>query len=521
MSILKKAGALAALSTAMGAAHALPLADYDAAVVNIFYGGATATDNVLENIWIANVGGLCVAGTIDSYRSVAADNERVIFCRVDSSTVPGFPAAPGLKVAFHKESRGGSSNGVNPLIDVASSQGHALRWLDMTALRNSGGAGCGNVAVGATATLQAYTNHPNCQTFLTPVDTAASATFDVHGGISDTEPALSSPPPSAAEIALLSTKPGLGIQFGVPVTEVLYRALQVGQGITLKPECDTVAEQDSQACVPSLTRSQIRGLYSGRIVNWTRLRDRLGNALPSAPGVTPPANNTVHHCRRVASSGTQASVETYWLAQRCESGSPTFVLPNDGSSVNDTVWVPANVANGTRNAGPSSGNVRTCLNTYNTANRWGIGVLSTEVTAAQMVGFRMVAVDGAAPSLENVANGDYEFFTENTLNRIADGGTGALAATDPRRIAIEYIENNLGQPAILAEVNAPFAGRPWGDGGVLAIAGAFVPNAPLATKANMASNPVNTLSRSTGGTTNNCNPPIAIRDTPANGSPNP
>jgi len=301
----------------------------------------------------------------------------------------------------------------------------------------------------------------------------------------------------------------------------LYRALQVGQGITAKAECDTALEQDTTACVPSLTRSQIRGLYSGRIVNWTRLRDINGNALPSAPGVTAPASNVVHMCRRVGSSGTQASFETYWLAQRCESGSPAFALPNDGSSITDTTWIPANVANGTRNAGVSSGNVRTCLNTYNTANRWGVGVLSTEVTNAQMVGFRMVAVDGAAPSLEHVANGDYDFFTENTLNRVADGFPGALLATDPRRIAIEYIETNLGLPAIISEINLGFAGRPWGDGGTLAIAGGFAQNPTPATKAAMASNPVNTVSRSTGGTTNNCNPPIAIRDTPVNGSPNP
>ena len=521
MTMLKKTAAFVALSIAASAANALPLADYDASTVNIFYGGATATDNIIENVWRANAGGLCVAGTIDIYRSVSADNERVVFCRVDSSTVPGFPAAPGLKVAFHKESRGGSSNGVVPLISVAAGQAHALRWLDMNQLKAAGGAGCGSTAVPASATLQAYTDHPNCQTFLTPVDTAASATYDVNGGISDVEPALSFPAPTADQLALLNTKPGLGIQFGVPVTEALYRALQVGQGITAKAECDTLAEQDTPACVPSLTRAQVRGLYSGRITTWTRIRDRNGVALPSAPGVTAPGSNSVYMCRRVGSSGTQASFETYWLAQRCENGSPSFVVPNDGSTINDATWVPANVANGTRNAGPSSGNVRTCLNTYNTGNRWGVGVLSTEVTGAQMVGFRMAAIDGAAPSLENVANGDYDFFTENTLNRVADGAPGSLLATDPRRIAIEYIENNLGLPAVISEINQPFAGRPWGDGGTLAIAGAFTPNAAPATKANMASNPVNTLSRSTSGTTNNCNPPIAIRDTPANGSANP
>jgi hypothetical protein len=512
MKHMNKIAAAVALGLA-GGAHALPLSDYDSTVVNVYFGGATATDNVLENVGLAITGGYCVPGTIDIYRTTTANNQRVIFCRVDGTRVPGFPAAPGARVAFHKESRGGSSNGVIPLIDVAFSRAHALQWLDLDQLRLAGGGnGCVTTAVAATAALNAYTNHANCNNLLTPVDTAASAQYDINGGISDVEPALSFPAPTPAEIARLSSRAGLGIIFGVPATTNLYTALQVAQGKT--------PGSISPADIPSLTSAQVRGLYTGFIADWNQITTPSGAPLPSAPGVTPPNSTEVNVCRRVASSGTQASFETYWLYQRCQGGVATFVEPNDGSSPLDTVWIPvATPPVGTVNAGPSSGNVRLCLATYGNAlnNRWAVGVLSTEVSSGNLTegNFRMIAVDGAAPTLQNTANGLYDFFTENTLNRVATGFPGALP-NDLRRTLLVYVENNIGLPPLISQLNNNFQNRPWGDGGSLGIPnGATInPNPSPATNTEMDTNPVNTQTRSPLGPTNNCAPPVAFGDTP-------
>jgi hypothetical protein len=216
----------------------------------------------------------------------------------------------------------------------------------------------------------------------------------------------------------------------------------------------------------------------------------------------------------VASSGTQASYESYLLNQRCVSGVQTFALPDDGSSVDDTTYLPSNFAGALVNAGPSSGNVRTCLQAANTGNYWGIGVLSTEVTAANLSdagdSFRFTAVDGFAPTLANVANGDYDFFTENTINRVAPGNTGALAAGDVRREITTLIDEKLGLNTVIANLDATFAGRPWGNGGILSLSANSTTGTAPYSDAEMSTSPVNTLSR--GG--NNCTPPFMVKPTP-------
>jgi hypothetical protein len=519
--IIRSAIAVAVTATLGSAANALDRTEY-ASAVKIYFGGATATDNVLEEVFISTVGGICDAtlGDVDIYRTTA--NQRVITCRVSNENTPnhGFAArgAGGTMIAFHKESQGGSSNGVVPLIAVARGLAHELRWLDVAQLAND----CTVAAVGATPNLQAYTNHTACATTaLTPVDTAGPSAFDVHGGISDNEPAVAYPPPGADAARLLSN-PGLGIIFGVPVTTNLYRALQVAQ-FGDNSACDG---SDAPTCVPSLTRSQVRALYTQTTFDWNSIKNSAGTSLSSITGVTAPTDTFVRICRRVAASGTQASYETYWLHERCGiDGLRGFAVPDDASTVDDTVYSPSDFASGSLvNAAPSSGNVRTCLAAANSGGFWGIGVLSTEVTDANYNsgngGFRFVAVDGAAPNLTNVANGDYDFFTENTINRVSNtfpGNQGALADGNPRREIIELIDEKLGLPAVLANLNATFDGRPWGNGGVLALSSTATPATAPYSDAEMAANPVNSQTRDG----NSCMPPVMVKPSPVIATPNP
>lgn len=499
-------------------AQALTRTEYAAlpAAQKIYFGGATATDNVLEAAFIAlNDLGICdtTLGNIDIYR---AANERVITCKVSDTTTPGHGfatrAAGGTSIAFHKESRGGSSNGVTPLLNVSAGQAHSLLWLDVSQLAND----CTVVNKAATATAAAYIEHSDCATVYTPADTAGSAVYDIHGGISDVEPSLSYPAPSTTEVARLTVNPGVAIVFGVPVSLNLYRALQ---HVQFAGACDAALVNDTTACVPSFTREQVRGLFSGNSINWNKFKDVDGNNLNTAAAldgvVSVPASGRVKNCRRVATSGTQASFETYFLHQRCVTGAPSFVSPDIGT-ITDTTWVSTNggaLVTAHTNAAPSSGNVRSCLNDANSQNVWAIGVLSTEITDSQVGNFRFVGLDGAAPNLTNVANGTYDFFTENTLNRIADGNTGALTNGDIRREVVELVDERLGNTAGLAAMNADFDGRPWGNGGVLALSSVTATATAPYSDAEMSAEPVNTQGR--GG--NNCTPPVQKKIQPVFG----
>jgi hypothetical protein len=499
-----------AIAAAFGTtAQAFPRTDY-AAATKIYFGGATATDNTLEEAFIAaGAGCICdtTIGGIDVWR---ASNQRVVTCTVSNDQTPGhgFPtrAAGGLKVAFHKESAGGSSNGVNPLIAVSKGQAHSLRWLDVGSLAND----CTVTSVAATASLAAYTDHSSCTLVQTPADVAGASAYDAHGGISDVEPGLSYPSPGADASRLLAN-PGLAIVFGVPVTKALYRALQVAQ-FGDGSACDG---SDLATCVPSMSKDQIRALYTQNIVDWSEFKDAAGNALTGLTGVTAPADNYVRICRRVATSGTQASFETFFLNQRCATVAAVFAEPDgDGSGITDTSYHASDFASGYLvNAAPSSGNVRTCLQAANTGNYWGVGVLSTEVTASNLSGagdsFRFIGIDGAAPTLANVANGDYDFFTENTVNRV-NSGTGVLADGDARREVIELIDERLSAPARLVAINATFTGRPWGNGGMLGLSINATSNTAPYSDAELAASPVNTQSRFG----NNCTPPVMIKASP-------
>lgn len=518
-----------------GSVQALDRGPEYTAALKIYFGGATATDNVLETSLIAADGdSICdpVLADIDVWR---ASNQRVVTCRVSNdhpvTAGRGFEtrANGGTLIAFHKESAGGSSNGVNPLIAVAKGQAHALRWLDVGGLTND----CTVTAVAATTATLAYTDHSGCTLVQTPVDTAGSATYDANGGISDNEPALAFPAPGA-DAALLTSVPGISIVFGVPVTTALYRALQQVQFIG-SPDCladtdvsQTVDSRDTAACVPSLEKQQISALYSQTVFDWNDFKAANGTALTAAAGVTAPADEFVRVCRRVATSGTQATFEAFFLNQRCASGVTGFAVPDDLSTITDTVYSPNQFAAGSLiNAAPSSGNVRTCLASANTGNFWGLGVLSTEVTSSNYGaatgtpiagtppggnGFRFVAINGATPNLVNTANGTYDFFSENTVNRVKAGGIGAI--TGLRLQVVQLVSNRLGNVDALNTINGTFAltpSTPWGQGGVLALPAVANPSTAPYSVAELAANPISTQTRAG----NMCNMPAMAKPQPA------
>jgi hypothetical protein len=207
-------------------------------------------------------------------------------------------------------------------------------------------------------------------------------------------------------------------------------------------------------------------------------------------------------------------------------------VPDDGSTTTVGRAANANWDNtgpggqgGFVNASESSGDVRNCFAYHVTNGTWAIGTLSTEVSLSNLGGggvnnggFRMVRVDGALPNLASVANGDYDFFTENVTVRRSAAPVPPASVTP----LLTFISSNLGLPAVVSLINTSFQGRPWGDGGVLSIpAGSITPNAPPAIDGatgagTMRSNPVNTQSRSVvNERVNNCNPPIMVNPSPA------
>lgn len=274
MSFIKQLGAgLVLAAGCITAAHAINPATVPAAN-RVYFSGATATDNILENLFLLQTNGVCQAGTIDVYRGTG---QRVIAC---TAAIPGLAGQP---IAFFKESAGGSGNGVNPVANSTS-----LNFLDVD---NAAFACAAPTTVNAVPPLNGYTNRTGCTPNVARVPAA---------GVSDVEPKLLGA--SSAQINNLTTQGVLGIVFNPAVSLNLYRALQTAQGL---------GATDGPADVPSLTSAQLRGLFTGFYADWTQFDDLAGVA---------PADSAVYVCRRGDSSGTQASFESYLLNQRCVDG---------------------------------------------------------------------------------------------------------------------------------------------------------------------------------------------------------
>src|SRR5262249_2903546 len=134
----------------------------------------------------------------------------------------------------------------------------------------------------------------------------------------------------------------------------------------------------------------------------------------------------------------------------------------------------------------STGNVRACLQAisqggtvtpfngdFNTAfppktftapsNRWAIGILSTEAKPGDLSAagdsFRFIAVDGVLPTLENVVNGYWPYFSTDVFYNVAAGKPNA--PTGAPLAAFNALNAKIGSPVLTGETNSAFTGVPW------------------------------------------------------------
>ncbi|HKU16662.1 MAG TPA: hypothetical protein VJQ52_19880 [Steroidobacteraceae bacterium] len=449
-------------------------------------GGATATNNILRDVFLHSTAGLCATGTVDVYEGT---NQRLVACRAKTFAVGSpYAAISGENIAYIKESNGGSGNGTGPVANQTS-----LVFL------NPANPTCGAAQnVAAASGLLAYTLHPGC---------TGTQSIAPEIGIADVEGKLLGFTGTG-----LTPIPLLDIVFGVPVSLPLYRDLQAAQGL---------GSDDTCANVPSLTSSQVAAIYTGNIFDASVLvqADQGDNGSQIDGG----AQKAIHICRRGNSSGTQAGTQAFFLNQGCASDVAPFFTPDVPQCLAGGCSWPTQVINGvTQNfqddlvfAGSGSSQVQQCLNFFGgqANDNYAVGVLSTENSTSGQ-NYRFVRVDGALPTLESTANGNYQFFTSNVMN------LGTLSYSADETAIYTYISDAAGSPALLDPLNQPFrdgmcsSATNLGDGGVLASskfidAFGFPANheAPF-SGAEIRDNPINTQTKQPLGVINNCQRPV-------------
>jgi hypothetical protein len=481
--------------------------------VELHIAGSSAQDEALESLIrlsasTPGVPNICEVGTLDIYRgSIQATANRVFYCRT-SRHAPGVPA--GVRLAIYKSS-GGSGDGVTPV-----SAATPVRFIDLNKLPQADDCVKGRAAL-ATSDLMAYQDHTGC-------DSEGKLSVP-RAGLSDVNPEL-----VGGVSAPLTVRAQNQIVWGLPVSKNFRNALQTMQGLVRSTVPHDDPSRDTEEAMPTLARAQVAAIFSGAIKSWDDFYDSQGAPLsksnllapgpprdPDASGASPgayrPSASTIYVCRRIASSGTQASYEIHYLRARCEADAPQFVLPNDGSDLKNggnpsrLVRVPRPAGNVF--AGLGTADVRECLDAHSQYNRWALGILSTESVGNNgNRKFRFVKVDGAAPTLLNAHLGRWPHVTEQSIQwrRSFDPSL----TTTPEGKVLDYIATNLGLPRVLAALDSGFM-HPWGQGGYLAPAtSGFASPTPPVTAESLSLNPVGALTHSLGRL-NDCGEPLLIR----------
>ncbi|NPU90936.1 MAG: hypothetical protein HPY82_03415 [Gammaproteobacteria bacterium] len=462
--------------------------------------GASASDKGFKDV----MDNLCVAGTLSIYTDTCTTGSdpacagstpkhpgagySAYFCTVDRTKVTGWSGATNINVLFRKRSAGGSGWGVQPVSDAAPISMMALNPTNCKVTATADVFKCGSTTENVVADL----------------------------GISDAEPALFKSPnvPAGfssitnAQIANLDVRTIAALTFGIPVTNALYGALQAAQGLDTDLDGDNIVEGTSEtatqaqilANMPSMTDDQIGALLKGSIGTWDSISFGGTDLLTVAAnaGLPVPANTSVTICRRVDGSGTQAVANAMFLNVPCNASAGFAAADNtichsDKGAQNlaeadctaggawaryaDQRGLPEGEAVVFENSG--SGDVEFCLNDLQGVGTWALGVQSLEKTSTK---YSYLKINGAAPTLQNVATGNYMDWASSTMQYRKALTNGIPAPAGNAKAIMNQLRVDFAKPAVLKPLNDTF-GSSYGPVGWLSATATpvvpFNPNLPI------------------------------------------
>ena len=368
----------------------------------VYISGASALSGSLANVVAAN----CSGGStnIKSYTINGSTSDgRVTVCT--SSSLDGQFAGP---FAVVKRDTNGSFDGVGPVI----AQTAQTKWADVNNC-NDATLQCG---LDSTTPIVPHAG-------LTDVDT------NVWIGSNNTGALTVPVPTNTANTVFNGGFAGQG--FGVMVSESLYNAMmakQVAEG-RLPASAGGVScvagNYTPGACQPSISKEEYTAVIDANNFNYVA-----NGALSGDAGV-------INLCRRVETSGTQASSNVYFLNNSCGNASPTFGFKAPKTvDLGSGTAVAFDSSNGDKVTGnyddfggafglfegSGTGDARNCVirrnggknpnDVVDALGTYAIGWISLENAPAS--GWKYVKLDGVSPNAVQVA-------LANDTDTVADG----------------------------------------------------------------------------------------------------
>ena len=404
-------------------------------------GAGVGCDATTNTIFTSQGGTNVVPGALGNYLAYActrAGKVSVLYHTLDGGSLNAYaPHTVGTKLARLKYV---GSPTANPCVSVGN-------YVDPTNADNNAAVfkSCTQVGANTPAAGPNPTFNASNQALVNADSNAPSLPV---GGFSDVEAALFDATIGGGNVTSKGTEGNANVTqvFGVAVSIPLYRALQTAQvtGTPAQIAADTTFDP---AFAPNITQAQYVSIAAQGGAYQTDWQPLVGAA---------GAGKKVILARRVSTSGTQASSNSFFLQNPCAKGLGADLSPAVTSDSSSTFEVFE---------GSGSGNVKTRLSTAsgtiavpNTGpENFAIGILSVEndwrADAAASAGYRFVKVNGVHPEAGDTVNGRltaisgaYEFakelknFTANTATgfgaNVVNQITAALSAPPAAACAV-------------------------------------------------------------------------------------
>jgi hypothetical protein len=297
-----------------------------------------------------------------------------------------------------------------------------------------------------------------------------------------------------------------GQVYGIAVTTDLYKVLQAAQKISGTINPAAIGDYTNENDIPTLSRNFVASLLAGKIQTWDQVQvvakttaggATVGTAYSlTSPTVTGLANvqlptltasqdfpNQTPVAVSVRNSGAAIGAVAYSVFLNHPFTSGSYAIPPATDAAFDTTAAPIiKRPGGTTATGNLLDDWNQGTNTSNGLNStsskfWGIAVNTADPNGSGSVGtnpedvsgkkhFRYVRIDGAAPTIENVANGSYPHWAEgvliykNTLEQAQDGTVKVALLT--------ALANGLASPTTAKTVNDTLV-HTWGRPGIFGL----------------------------------------------------
>lgn len=459
---------------------------------------------------------VCLSGTAHVYfqNNTPADPAKAtnndywaVYCKTDGSKVSGLTGEK--KVWISRRRLGASYVGIDAVANGTK----------LTYLADPVSANCTAFSGTFTSAGVAFKYDYSCGT----VTDGISATASISDVTPDVFHGPDNVPSGKADIdaAKIDNRHAIaGHIIGTPVTLKLRNALQYAQVLNgaLPSACAVpgaavdAAMIETAECMPGLTKQQLASLFSGKVSDWNTFNVNV-NGAPKTLGevaadwiakggdsnyLSVPRDTTVHVCRRENGAGQQVALLANILQNPCLGDSMARLIQPGGQA-------DARFAT-------SLGAVDNCLKDFNDGttgflpaspehgNQWAISIQTTERNVNRAANYRFIKIDGAAPTVHQVALGRYPLWSEygvQWMNSVSADQAKILNAM------VAYGQN----PVNVAARNAA-AVHSFGPAGYVALSS----NGYAPDRVFNAANPVNPYTRVVNGVPDACAIPVANPD---------